>query len=102
VKRKSNGHVPNWNKIRQYVQERDKWCVLCGEKGEEIHHVVYKNDGGSDTPDNLVLLCKDCHKAIHDDAPNEAMRYKGIISEKQAKEYLQRYIKGELWGESHG
>ena len=51
------------------VYERDQHkCVVCGrwvEDGHKPHHVVYKSHGGSDTLDNLVLLCDACHHEVH-------------------------------------
>jgi len=31
------------------------------------HHIVPLSDGGSDNQENLVTLCKECHKAVHGD-----------------------------------
>ena len=31
----------------------------------EVHHKIPLEYGGSDTFDNLILLCKDCHKLRH-------------------------------------
>lgn len=31
----------------------------------EIHHVKRLSDGGSDTPDNAIAVCPNCHKALH-------------------------------------
>jgi 5-methylcytosine-specific restriction protein A len=31
----------------------------------EIHHVHHLADGGSDTPENAVALCPNCHRAVH-------------------------------------
>jgi hypothetical protein len=30
-----------------------------------VHHIVPLENGGSDVFDNLTLLCRDCHKIIH-------------------------------------
>jgi hypothetical protein len=27
----------------------------------EVHHIKYRSDGGSDTPNNLITLCSNCH-----------------------------------------
>ena len=44
-------------------------CVECGkwvEPDTPAHHIVFKSQGGSDTLDNLVLLCNSpCHYRIH-------------------------------------
>ena len=42
-------------------------CVLCGQKGTQIHHIVYRSEDRSkiDDIDNLILLCKKCHDKVH-------------------------------------
>lgn len=49
--------------VRALVIERDRVCVKCGSPGEEIDHI----DGDSSDPDNLQLLCKNCHHAKTDE-----------------------------------
>lgn len=56
---------------RMFVLARDHCtCQLC--KGEskdsklEVHHIIYKSNGGSDNVNNLITLCSTCHKKIHD------------------------------------
>ena len=41
-------------------------CANCEKEGEHWHHIVPKSRGGSDSPNNLVLLCLDCHSKAHD------------------------------------
>lgn len=31
----------------------------------QVHHIVERCQGGTDAPDNLELLCANCHTAIH-------------------------------------
>ena len=51
-----------WIKICRLVTKRDKWCIVCGNPyGNHHHHVVFRSAMGSDTIDNLVLLCMNCH-----------------------------------------
>ena len=50
-------------------------CQLCGNpapfidrNGEpylESHHVIWLSRGGTDTPDNVVGLCPNCHSKMH-------------------------------------
>jgi hypothetical protein len=49
-------------------------CQWCGYNGSlEQHHVIPKRMGGrhgkakaeSESPDNLVTLCRVCHAAVH-------------------------------------
>ena len=65
-----------------HIMRRDNYtCQDCGEfharynsvliplpttDGKlEIHHIKPVQFGGNDAPDNLVVLCKDCHKGRH-------------------------------------
>jgi len=44
-------------------------CEDCGGRGDwrglAAHHAVFRSHGGSDTLDNLVLLCGKCHSKRH-------------------------------------
>jgi 5-methylcytosine-specific restriction endonuclease McrA len=50
-------------------------CELCEKEGPfldkdnhsflEVHHIVSLADGGSDTVDNAVALCPNCHRECH-------------------------------------
>ena len=55
---------------KAYVLNRDKHtCKKCGGKNKdnrlEVHHVVFRSNGGSDEQDNLLTLCKACHDKVH-------------------------------------
>ena len=53
---------------REHALVRDKYtCQCCGKKKcrVEAHHIVFRSNGGSDSLDNLITLCEDCHKAVH-------------------------------------
>lgn len=44
------------------------WCVVCGRKSAEKHHVVFRSHGGSDGP--VLSLCgwgnsSGCHGLAH-------------------------------------
>ncbi len=59
--------VPKW--LERLVRERDGSCVCCGSDqvvGSEIHHVVPWALGGRTDLDNLVLVCRRCHRMLHD------------------------------------
>jgi len=56
-----------WN-LREYILHRDNHKCQnpnCKNKDEnsilEIHHIKYKSNGGTDTPNNLITLCTKCH-----------------------------------------
>lgn len=57
-----------WN-TREYVLFRDHHqCQHCHGKSKDpvlnVHHLESRKTGG-DSPDNLITLCKTCHKAYH-------------------------------------
>ena len=31
----------------------------------DIHHIIPIEDGGTDDPENLILLCSNCHHLFH-------------------------------------
>lgn len=49
--------------VADEVKTRDgERCVRCGSKKDvEIHHII----PGQSTPENLALLCRDCHREAH-------------------------------------
>lgn len=52
------------------VLNRDNYtCQCCKGKHKdsklEVHHIVFRSQGGSDEEGNLVTLCHTCHKALH-------------------------------------
>lgn len=52
------------------VLNRDNYiCQYCkGKKKDsklEVHHIIYRSNGGSDEEDNLITLCNTCHKGVH-------------------------------------
>ena len=52
--------------VREKVLGRDGGCVLCGSREKLCrHHLVGRAKGGSDTPENQVALCRDCHDKLH-------------------------------------
>lgn len=53
------------------VLDRDGYkCHICKTKKKnvklEVHHIVFRSNGGGDEADNLITLCHDCHKKLHD------------------------------------
>lgn len=40
-------------------------CEMCGGKADDIHHIVYKSQGGKDEISNLIGLCRRHHEQAH-------------------------------------
>lgn len=63
---------PNYGfeNTKAMVLNRDNYtCQCCRGKRKdsklEVHHIVYRSNGGSDEEGNLTTLCHTCHKAVH-------------------------------------
>lgn len=58
-----------YENTRKRVLDRDGHiCQFCGRKTSkelEVHHIVYRNNGGSNEDSNLITLCHDCHTKLH-------------------------------------
>lgn len=56
-----------YRKLMIKAWEKDKGlCQECGVYTEESpHHIIFKSQGGSDTMENLILLCQKCHWKKH-------------------------------------
>ena len=64
---------PNYGfeNAKAMVLNRDDYiCQYCKGKHKdsklEVHHIIFKSQGGSDDESNLITLCHTCHKALHD------------------------------------
>jgi 5-methylcytosine-specific restriction endonuclease McrA len=65
-----NGINYGFANSRAYVLHRDGYrCRHCGKSINnklEVHHIVPKNNNGSDFHQNLITFCVDCHQDLHD------------------------------------
>ena len=66
-------HGTKWKQLRDYVLARDNYlCQDCLDSNrliaaEEVHHIIEVKDDWSKRydKDNLVRLCKSCHRKRH-------------------------------------
>lgn len=63
-------HVKAWvlknaNGVCEYCQQEAPFTTMSGAPYLEVHHVCRLSDDGSDTVQNTVALCPNCHKEIH-------------------------------------
>ena len=49
--------VTGWH---DYIQ-----CEYSGEEAQEIHHIIYKSQGGGDNIENLIALSVKTHALAH-------------------------------------
>jgi len=57
----------SWEETRKRVYARDNWhCHICGKhcqrKDVQCHHIVPYRVTQDDTDDNLITLCRSCHR----------------------------------------
>jgi len=62
--------MDKWKLISKMVRARDGMhCRICGRrvygKDAHVHHIIPKSQGGTDSLDNLILVCPRCHSRIH-------------------------------------
>ncbi len=55
--------------IRRALEHRDGGCRFpgCGNRYADAHHILHWADGGETKLSNLVLLCRRCHRAVHEE-----------------------------------
>ena len=58
--------------VRVKVYKRDSWdecpcCIVCGKPYPQVHHYIERSRGGLGIEENLVCLCADCHKKLHNE-----------------------------------
>lgn len=67
--RNSFNPVPKNKRIvnKKLLQDKKGICEICHAKGQtEKHHKKTKGSGGDDTEENLIEVCRKCHRLIHD------------------------------------
>ncbi|PLA83940.1 HNH endonuclease [Ligilactobacillus agilis] len=58
------GDLYGYQTVKQFVLARDNYtCQACKKKGGKlkIHHLIYRSLGGTNTVDNLITVCSECH-----------------------------------------
>lgn len=56
---------------KELMEEAEEICDECGEKATVLHHLNYNNLGFELLGEDVVALCKECHKDMHEDNSND-------------------------------
>jgi hypothetical protein len=65
---RDDGYPDDWEKISLDYRRRIGFiCENCGAYAPDghVHHDISVSKGGSSNDNNLIFLCKDCHKQQH-------------------------------------
>lgn len=78
--------------VKDRVYERDGGCcVLCGRPGNPEAHYISRGQSGLGIEENVVTLCRDCHR-----------RYDQTVERESIRRILADYLQGQYpdWDES--
>lgn len=68
--RRKVASAKGWEKL--WADKRGP-CRVCSAYSFDAvidpHHLVLREDGGDDVPENIVPICRPCHEALHKRAP---------------------------------
>lgn len=53
--------------VSKIIARSGQGCMLCGwnEASCDIHHIIEKSNNGSNLNSNLIVVCPNCHRKIH-------------------------------------
>lgn len=83
----SNSECDYYNK-RYYVFSRDNYtCQVCKKQNHrlKLHHILYKSKGGTDSVDNLITVCENCHSS--ENHQEGGILYEWMLKRKRVKSY---------------
>lgn len=57
-----------WKQKREErIKKDNNTCRMCGKTTDaQVHHKTYVNIGAEDIDNDLITLCKTCHKKLHE------------------------------------
>lgn len=57
-----------WKERRIMLLEEADWiCDECGEPATCLHHLKYDNIGDEELDEDVIPLCNQCHRDIHEE-----------------------------------
>ena len=65
------GNQKGYYHVKAYILNRDNYKCQSARKVKhsvelQVHHLQFRCHGGTNTPSNLLVLCKSCHADLHD------------------------------------
>lgn len=94
--------------LKREVRERDDGeCVVCGDEGTVVHHVIPHGQGGPHKKENLALLCDRHHEYAHGRGKEQVDSSYDTVEYDSCEEFWNDWIDAdfddyELWQERRG
>ncbi len=60
-------HVKIYINCFEYGEQDVILCENCGKVAVDIHHLIFRSQGGKNNIENLMALCRKCHQMAHAD-----------------------------------
>ena len=97
-----HGTLAGWENLKAYAKWRDgQKCRSCGKSAKdgarlEVHHIRRRADGGSDTPENVVTLCHECHENHHKGAKKLKLKRPPTHRNEAHMNAMRKYLRERL------
>lgn len=64
------GNQKDYYNLKAFILSRDNYTCQSKRKVKHVsklhvHHIIFRSNDGTDTPDNLITLCERCHDELH-------------------------------------
>lgn len=104
------GTLAGWENLKAYAKWRDGYkCRVCGKSLRtdptvhlEVHHIRRRADGGSDTAENVVTLCHECHEAHHKGERKLKFRRPPVRKNEAHMNAMRKYLENKVLQEFPG
>lgn len=79
--------------VKSTVYLRDHGlCVICGEPGAPVAHVVRRSAGGLGIEQNIITVCNNCHYALDEGLNLKRLNCLGFFTQSELKQYVRDYM----------
>ena len=58
-------HKQIYKKHFKIAEQEIVYCEVCGAPAVDVHHILFKSQGGDNEIENLIALCRHCHDVSH-------------------------------------
>jgi len=65
IKKESNVSTTQKRALERLADHRCEACRKKLKTTPDVHHIIPRNEGGSSSDSNLIILCPTCHRKAH-------------------------------------